>query len=162
MAAWKASSIYWKLQSVDSMKDRPTEDHIVATLNQHRPAFIALLGGKVIAASSQHQSCTFEFCVPGEFCHSGDIVQGGFVTAMLDAAMAHAVFGCDPTVTRLSSLEISTRYESVTRGGVVLYVEGRIRKITRSVAFLEAELRSEAGEILACASSVAKVARDAA
>ena len=28
----------------------------------------------------------FLFTVPLEYCHSGDVVQGGFVTAMLDAA----------------------------------------------------------------------------
>ena len=143
------------------MTDTPAQESIVDQLNEHRPPFINLLGGRVIAASPVDGTCTFEFCVPSDYCHSGDVVQGGFVAAMLDAAMAHAVFASDNTVTRLSSLEISTRYESVTRGHVPLRVEGRIKKMTRSIAFLEADIRGQDGEVLACASSTAKVARDA-
>ena len=144
------------------MAEPSHEAQIVAQLNEYRPPFIDLLGGRVVAANSADRSCTFEFRVPLEYCHSGNVVQGGFVTAMLDASMAHAVFGCDPSITRLSSLEISTRYESVTRGDVPLRVEGRIRKLTRTVAFLEAELMDEDGQVLASASSVAKVGRDTA
>lgn len=143
------------------MTDTPDQDSIVNRLNEHRLPFITLLGGRVIEASTVDGSCTFEFCVPSDYCHSGNVVQGGFVAAMLDAAMAHAVFACDDAITRLSTLEISTRYESVTRGNVPLRVEGRIRKLTRSIAFLEADIRGQDGEVLACASSTAKVARDA-
>ena len=61
-----------------------------------------------------------------------------------------------------SEMCIRDSYESVTRGDVPLRVEGRIRKLTRTVAFLEAELMDEDGQVLASASSVAKVGRDTA
>lgn len=133
--------------------------HTIAMLNENKPAFLNFLGGKIVALDPKAQTCTFAFCVPLDYCHSGDVVQGGFVTAMLDAAMAHAVFGIDATVTRLSSLEISTRYESTTRGQQPLTVTGRIRKLTRSIAFLDAEIHDEVGNLTATAHSVAKIAR---
>ena len=81
------------------------------------------------------------------------------MTAMLDAAMSHAIFGCTPDIERLSSLEITTRYESVTRGKDSLTVTGRIRRMTRTIAFLEGDIKSETGEVLAVAHSVAKIGR---
>lgn len=134
-----------------------TPEAKIAYLNAHKPAFLDFLGGRVVGLSDC--SCEFAFHVPLSYCHSGNIVQGGFVTAMLDAAMAHAVFGCDPGVTRLSSLEISTRYEGVTPGDEPLRVIGRIRKITRTIAFLDGEIVNAKGELCATAHSVAKISR---
>lgn len=131
----------------------------IAMLNQHKPTFLNLLGGVIVDVDLEAGTCHFEFMVPLTYCHSGNIVQGGFVTAMLDAAMAHAVFACDETVARLSSLEISTRYEDATRGEDRLSVIGRIRKMTRSVAFLDGEILNSAGNVCATAHSVAKISR---
>jgi acyl-coenzyme A thioesterase PaaI-like protein len=78
---------------------------------------------------------------------------------MLDAAMAHAIFGIDSSITRLSSLEISTRYESATCGEQILTVTGRIRKVTRSIVFLDGEIHDEQGNLTATAQSTAKIAR---
>ena len=141
------------------MSHSQNQDDVVTRLNAHQLQFIKLLGGQVVAADIDARSCTFHFCVPLDFCHSGNIVQGGFVSAMLDAAMSHAVFACDTTVERLSSLEITTRYESVTRGQSALTVTGWIRRMIRTIAFLEADIKSESGEILAIAHSVAKIGR---
>ena len=143
------------------MANSSSQNDILAVLNSHSPDFVKLLGGEIIAADVEARSCTFSFCVPLNFCHSGNIVQGGFVTAMLDAAMSHAVFSCDPTIERLSSLEITTRYESVTRGESALTVTGWARRMTRTIVLLEADIKSESGEVLAVAHSVAKISRKA-
>lgn len=136
-----------------------TEAERIVHLNTHKPEFLKLLGGEITGLDTAAGTCTFTFTVPFTYCHSGNIVQGGFVTAMLDAAMAHAVFGCDDSVARLSSLEISTRYEDATRGGEALTVTGRIRKLTRSIAFLDGEIVNARGTICATAHSVAKISR---
>ncbi len=131
----------------------------IAVLNKQKPVFLNFLGGKIIALDPESRSCTFELCVPLDYCHSGNIVQGGFVNAMIDAAMAHASFGIVSSITRLSSLEISTRYESATFGEQTLTVTGRIRKVTRSIVFLDGEIRDEQGNLTATAQSTAKIAR---
>lgn len=134
----------------------------IERLNSNRPPFIELLNGRVIASDSEEQSCTFEFRPTKDHCHSIDVVQGGFITVMLDAAMSHAVFAhLGPEgVSALSSLEVTTRYHAVTRGGKgPVYAKGWIRQATYKTAFMESELVDEDGKLLATAQSVAKIAR---
>ena len=101
------------------------------------------------------------FDVGRDYCHSGDIVQGGFITAMLDACMSHAVFACDDTVAGLSSLEISTRYLEVARAGY-LRAEGRIVRLSYKTAFLDGRLFDADDRLVATTHSVAKIARKTA
>ena len=74
----------------------------IAELNEHTPPFMKLLAGKVVAIDPEQQSCTFEFNPSHELCHSVDVVQGGFVTAM-PIFMSHAVFALEEDVVGLSS-----------------------------------------------------------
>ena len=131
----------------------------IIELNNNAPGFIRLLGGELIELALDEQKATFVFTVPLDYCHSGDIVQGGFITAMLDAAMSHAVFGTDATVNGIASLDISTQYLGICRGNQALRVSGWIKKATHRTAFLEAQARSEDNTIVATAHSVAKLSR---
>ena len=128
----------------------------IERLNAGLPEFIHMLGGRV--AQLGRDSLTMHFDVGLQFCHSGDIVQGGFITAMLDAAMSHAVFMLDDTVVGLSSLEISTRYLEVTRAGPLDAV-GRIVRLSYKTAFLDGQLFSADRRLLATTHSVAKLTR---
>ncbi|NKI15921.1 PaaI family thioesterase [Spongiibacter sp. KMU-166] len=134
------------------------EQNAVDKLRAGAPKFIELLGGRLLTVDFETQSCTFEFNVSTDFCHSVDIVQGGFTTAMLDAAMSHVVYACDDSVKGLSSLEIKTSYLDVTRAGV-LRAEGYIVKAGYKTAFLEGRLYNAEGVLCATASSVAKISR---
>jgi len=127
-------------------------------LNANFPPFIPLLGGRVVAADPASGELTMTFDVQEQFCHSGDIVQGGFITAMLDAAMSHAVFAYDDTVANLSSLEISTRYLEITRAGSLRAV-GRIVRLSHKTAFLDGQLFNSEGRLSATTQSVAKIIR---
>ncbi len=131
---------------------------VLARLNNNAPGFIKMLGGEVSAVDEQAKTCTMTFDVSKAFCHSVDIVQGGFITAIMDAAMSHAVFGIDETVVALSSLEIKTSYLDVTRAGKMA-ATGRILKLGYKIGFLEAELYNAEGILSATASSVAKISR---
>jgi uncharacterized protein (TIGR00369 family) len=127
-------------------------------MNARLAEFVHMLGGRIVAADAESASVTMSFDVGLSFCHSGDIVQGGFITAMLDAAMSHAVFALNPGVVGLSSLEISTRYLEVTRAGAMTAV-GRIVRLTHKTAFLDGQLLGEGGTLLATTQSVAKIKR---
>lgn len=135
------------------------EKKLLAALNARRPAFIDLLGGKIVAADSATQSCTFEFDISTQFCHSVDVVQGGFITAMLDAAMSHSVFVSLDDITNVSSLEIKTSYLEPTRAGRLRAV-GQIVKSSYKTAFLEGRLYNAEGTLTATSSSVAKLGRN--
>ena len=122
-----------------------TEQEKIDSLNDARPKFIELLGGKVIELGLNSGTLAFEF-------------KGGFITAMLDAAMSHAVFAQLADVVSLSSLEINTKYLEATRAGK-LRVEGRAIKPSYKTAFLEGEIYDENGTKTAIANSVAKLGR---
>lgn len=131
---------------------------VITQLNQDVPQFIKLLGGRVVAVDHDNLVCTFEFNIGREYCHSIDIVQGGFVTAMLDAAMSHAIFAVDQTVVGVSSLEIKTSFLEATRAGA-LTVKGKVIKSSYKIAFFEGHITNSEGLLTATASSVAKLVR---
>lgn len=131
----------------------------IERLNANAPQFIRLLGGTVTALDMAAHKAVFTFIVPLDYCHSVDVVQGGFVTAMLDAAMSHALFGTDDTVAGVASLDINTQFLGVCRGGQPLQVTGWVKKATYKTGFLEAEARDSQGELVASAQSLAKLSR---
>ena len=135
-----------------------SESSVIERLNANRPHFLQMLCGTVVAVDQEEQSCSFEFRVSTDFCHSIDVVQGGFVTVMLDAAMSHAVFASGEDINGLSSLDINTTYLEPTRAGC-LHAVGKIVKCSYKTAFLEARLYNSNGLLTATASSVAKVVR---
>lgn len=130
----------------------------VARLNKNLPEFIALFNGQIESVDVERGEVTMSFEAGKDLCHSIDIVQGGFVTAMLDAAMSHALFACDDTVVGVSSLEITTRYLEATRAGHLKAI-GRIVRLSYKTAFVEGELFDAQGKLLANTQSVAKVVR---
>jgi uncharacterized protein (TIGR00369 family) len=133
-------------------------EDIIAQLNAHGPAYLKLLGGRIVDIDPRERTCTFEFNVTTQFCHSVDVVQGGFVTTMLDSAMSHAVFASTAGIASVSSLEIKTSYLEPTRAGQLKAV-GRVLKLSYKTAFLEGQLYDANGVLTATTSSVAKLVR---
>jgi uncharacterized protein (TIGR00369 family) len=96
-----------------------------------------------------------EFDALPRFCHTeGTIVQGGFVTAWLDFSMAHAAFLKAGHAVGVASLELKVSFLQRVGPGRV-FAEGRVQRLGRRVAFLEARLTDPAGALLATASSTA-------
>jgi acyl-CoA thioesterase len=91
-----------------------------------------------------------------DMCHSGGIVQGGFVTGWIDAAMAHVVIAHTKRAFSPLSLEIKISFLKAATPGLVI-AEGWIEKLGRSTVFLEGRLLDEAGEVLAKGTSTAKL-----
>jgi uncharacterized protein (TIGR00369 family) len=89
-------------------------------------------------------------------CHSGGIVQGGFVTGWIDAAMAHLVMAKTDFQFSPLSLEIKVSFLKSAAPGLIV-AEAWIERMGKSTAFLEGCIRNEAGEVLAKASSTVKL-----
>ena len=98
------------------------------------------------------------FTVRREYCHTnGTIAQGGFITAWLDAAMAHAVIHDTDHRQTVFSLEIKVSFcEKVGPGEG--RVEGRVIRRGKWVAFLEVSLYNPDGKLAAQASSTGVLA----
>jgi acyl-CoA thioesterase len=95
------------------------------------------------------------FLVRPEFCHSaGRIAQGGFVTAWLDASMAHLVFLDSRGVESIASLEIKVSFIAAVGPGPVI-AESHIVKKGKRIAFLESNLFDMQGKHLASANQTA-------
>lgn len=130
----------------------------IRQMNEGAPPCVKSLGGSVEDFDPGRRLITMAFSMPLEFCHSGNVVQGGFVTGMLDAAMAHAVFLELGMRISLPSLDISVSFLRPTLAGVQR-AHGRILRLGRSVAFLEGELFDAEGRLTARATSTARVIR---
>lgn len=136
-----------------------TDDELVALYNRRLLPFITRMGGVVIGVDSAAGTCTFEYDISTDYCHSGDVVQGGFVTAMLDAAATHAVFAAyGGKVNNVSSLEIKTSFFEPARAGRLTAV-GRLVRGGYKTAFMEADLFDAGGTLTARISTVGKLAR---
>ena len=140
------------------MSDADNEPRSLERLKTRMPPFMEILNGELVELDHDKSAATFHFNIGKEPCHSVDVVQGGFITAMLDTAMSHAVFGVDDTVVGLSSLEISTRYLDVARAGF-LVATGKVTRMSYKTAFLEGTLCDGDGKLLATTHSVGKVIR---
>ena len=97
-----------------------------------------------------------EYLAGAHMCHSGGVVQGGFVCGWIDAAMAHAVISETGGEVTPMSLELKVSFFAPARPGLVI-AEGWIERRGRSTAFLEGRLTNAAGEVLAKASSTARL-----
>lgn len=91
-----------------------------------------------------------------DMCHSGGIVQGGFVTGWIDAAMAHVVMAQSQNAANPLSLEIKVSFLKPATPGLII-AEAWIERSGRSIAFVEGLIRNEEGEVLAKATSTVKL-----
>lgn len=89
-------------------------------------------------------------------CHSGGVVQGGFVTGWIDAAMAHAVMSLHGREFAPMSLEVKISFFAPVRPGIVI-AEGWIERAGKSTSFAEGLLRDAQGNVLAKASSTLRL-----
>ncbi len=139
-----------------------TEAETIEYLNRFRESFLDDLGCTIVGVDQASHTCEMTFKISHQYCHSGDIIQGGFVSAMLDAVSTHALFalGGDETqpVTQVATLEFKTIFFEASRAGL-LHALGRVDKVGRSIAFLSAELRNAQGQLTATMTSIAKVRR---
>lgn len=99
---------------------------------------------------------TIEYLCGAHMCHSGGVAQGGFVAGWIDAAMAHAIMSGDGEAMTPMSLEIKVTYFAPVRPGLVI-AEGWVERRGKSTAFLEGRLLNGKGEVLAKASSTARL-----
>ncbi len=98
------------------------------------------------------------YIVKPEFCHSGGIAQGGFVTGWLDSAMAFAAMSRADRSIWLATLELKVSFFGPARAQTEVVSDGWIAKPGRSIVFLESRLTElDGGKVLATSSSTAKL-----
>ena len=82
-----------------------------------------------------------EFDAIPEFCHSeAQIVQGGFVTGMLDASMAHLVIILEEFKYNPVSLDINVSFRRPAHPGLLI-VKSKIVRMGKSIVFAYATMK---------------------
>lgn len=127
-------------------------------VDARKPEGVAKLLGleKIVDNGAQSGRAVLHFRATMEMCHSGGVVQGGFVTGWLDMAMANVILSKSNYEQNLLSLEIKVSFLASAGPGLVV-AEAWIERMGRSTGFVEARLLNEAGDVLAKASSTVKL-----
>jgi len=125
-------------------------------LQSYRAPFLDIIGAELKSFQSEPPLLVMGFNAKKELCHSnGTIVQGGFVTAMLDAPMAHLVIGLLDGKFNPMTLDINVSFLSAARPGL-LVCTSRVIKLGKTIGFLASELLQE-DEVIATATSTVRL-----
>ena len=107
---------------------------------QKPPKFLEMLGSKGFEFDDELGTSVMSFVISKDFTHSnGAIVQGGFITAMLDAAMAHLIILKSNGEVNPLSLNINVNFIAPGKPGEYV-AKGEITKMGQSIAFTSSKL----------------------
>ena len=124
--------------------------------NKNLPAYLEKMEAEVLEMNFKEQVLKMSFNPDEFFCHSdGTILQGGFITTMLDASMAFLVMQLVDFKKVPLSIDVNVNF--LSSGGPKLTIAvARINKIGKSIAFSSADLFQD-DELIATASSSIKL-----
>jgi uncharacterized protein (TIGR00369 family) len=120
------------------------------------PSLKTLGNGKFVETDAANQRVILEFRPGPEHCHTGGVVQGGFVTGWVDAAMAHASFASGRRLGSMGTLEVKISFLLPAQPNTVYRAEGWVVRAGRSVVFMEGKLTDPDGKLVATGSSTGR------
>jgi uncharacterized protein (TIGR00369 family) len=117
------------------------------------------LNGEFLELDSERGFSRCRFKIVPAFCHSqGTTCQGGFLTGMVDIAMANAALARERFTCAVPTLEMKISFfEPVGLGHVI--AEGRVLRWGGSVGFLEGDIRDAEGRLAVHATCTVKIVR---
>ena len=118
------------------------------------------LGAKVIRFSSEPPEIEMEFEAIYDFTHSnGQVVQGGFVTGMLDAPMAHLLMGLFDFKIIPMTLDLNVSFLAPTSQGKLNCI-AEVLQLGKSTAFMTSKLYQQDKLVASATSTVRLVTRN--
>ena len=118
------------------------------------------LGAKVIRFSSEPPEIEMEFEAIYYFTHSdGQVVQGGFVTGMLDAPIAHLLMGLFDFKIIPMTLDLNVSFLAPTRQGKLNCI-AEVLQLGKSTAFMTSKLYQQDKLVASATSTVRLVSRN--
>ena len=134
-------------------------EQFMELVGRHAPAwpnYVDLLGMRPLHAEPGHVRC--EFLASEQFLNPAGMVQGGFLTAMLDDTMGPAAMSQLGAGHFAPTLELKVNFLRPARPGKLI-CDGRVVHMGKSVAFLEGSLADEDGNVVATATATARVVK---
>jgi len=120
------------------------------------PPAAALLGWKLIAVEPDHGTITVEFDAKPEFVNPIGYIQGGFLAAMLDDTLGPALVATLDSGQFAPTLELKVNFIRPATVGRLIGA-GKVVHRGRTVAFLQGELRTPDGQLIATATATASI-----
>lgn len=120
------------------------------------PGYVDLLGMRPLSAEPGH--VRMEFTATEQFLNPAGVVQGGFITAMLDDTMGPAAVAQLGAGHFAPTLELKVSFLRPVGPGR-LVGDGRVVHMGRSVVFLEGSLVDDEGNVVATATATARVVK---
>lgn len=118
-----------------------------------------LLNAEFLELDSGRGFSRCRFRIVPAFCHSqGTICQGGFLTGMVDIAMANAALAKGKFACAVPTLELKISFMEAIGPGLV-YAEGRVLRWGGSVGFLDGDIKDEKGRLIVHATCTVKIVR---
>ncbi|MEH6685189.1 MAG: PaaI family thioesterase [Qipengyuania sp.] len=105
-----------------------------------------------VVSTDAEGHASLEYEARREQCHSGGVVQGGFISGWIDAAMAHAAMAKNGPGIVPMTLELKVSYFAPTRPGLVV-AEAWVERHGKRTSFYEGHLKDAEGNVLAKATS---------
>ena len=115
------------------------------------PKFLSILGSQGFNYDKSKSIAEMKFLIGEDLTHSnGTIVQGGFITAMLDASMAHLLILKGESKINPLSLNVNVAFLAPGKPGEFV-ASSKIDRLGKSVAFTSATLHQ--GDLLIATAS---------
>ena len=115
------------------------------------PKFLSILGSQGFNYDKSKGIAEMKFLIGEDLTHSnGTIVQGGFITAMLDASMAHLLILKGESKINPLSLNVNIAFLAPGKPGEFV-ASSKIDRLGKSVAFTSATLHQ--GDLLIATAS---------
>jgi len=111
---------------------------------------------KVLYIDTQEGIASARYIANESMCHSGGIIQGGFVTGWLDAIMALACMAKCGTDVLVLTLEIKVNFLNSAKIGKLIST-AKVIKNTKSIAFVEGKLENIEGQLIATGTCTVKL-----
>lgn len=131
-------------------------DESVAALPRIKNPAGDLLGLEILSVDREAGTARVAFDAGPQLCNPMGALQGGFIAAMLDEAMAIAAVAQADFTIAVPTLDLRCNYLEAAQPGR-LVAEGAVLRRGRSVGFLEGKLFDSEGKLLATAQATARI-----
>ena len=120
------------------------------------PPYAQLLGWRPLDARPQEGWIKVAFDGKQELCNRAGFVQGGFLSAMLDPAMAAAAIVMSEGRLYTSTVSITVNFLAPAKPGPII-AEAKVTQLGKTIAFVEGKLLGQDGKLLATATASERV-----
>ena len=122
------------------------------------PPSARLLGWTLRAIDPDAGTIEIGFTADVRFTNPGGTVQGGFLAAMLDDTQGPALFGMTNGESYAPTIDFNISFLKAARAGQFVG-RGRVISLGKTIAFTEAELFDDSGDLVARATFSCRVMR---